>query len=82
MQPNLKVWPNPFQDKIQITSGEPIHRLEVYDLTGKRLLEKLIQNQNSTELNLRGLHGPLILRTTFKNGTSEQVVLVSQHPGY
>ncbi|MBW6533450.1 MAG: family 16 glycosylhydrolase [Mariniphaga sp.] len=73
---HLKVWPNPFQDKIRVASAEPIQRLEVFDLTGKRIFEKLVQNQNSAELNLEGLPGPAILKATFQNGTSKKMVVI------
>ncbi|MFO7524984.1 MAG: T9SS type A sorting domain-containing protein, partial [Ignavibacteriaceae bacterium] len=69
---------NPFHDKIRITSEEAIYRLEVFDLTGKLIVEKSIQNQKSSVLNLEGLPGSAILRATFKNGNSQKMVVVKQ----
>jgi beta-glucanase (GH16 family) len=78
----LKVWPNPFQDKIQMVSFDPLQQLEVFDMNGRVVLEKFINNQFTATLNLDGVKAPVILRATFKNGTSERVVLVSQNAGY
>lgn len=78
----LKVWPNPFQDKIQIVSTDPLQKLEVFDLKGMLILEKPGNKLLSATVKLKGIKAPVILRATFKNGTSEKLVLVSQNPCY
>jgi beta-glucanase (GH16 family) len=75
---HLKVWPNPFQDKIQITSAEPIHRLEVFDLSGKLLLSKSLNKLHTTGLNLLEISSTIVLKATFVNGTSKSMVLVKK----
>jgi len=74
----LKVWPNPFSDKIRITSAEPIQRLEVFDLSGKLLLSKSLNNLHTNGLNLLEISSTTVLKATFVNGTSKSMVLVKK----
>ncbi|MBB6462386.1 T9SS type A sorting domain-containing protein [Flammeovirga kamogawensis] len=60
----VKVWPNPSQDKINITSETPIKTLQIYNLTGQLvyvLPTALIGN--TTQVDISGLtNGNYILR--------------------
>lgn len=72
----MKVWPNPFLEKITITSAEPIQRVEIFNMEGRLLLVKSIDNLFSMELLPKNASAFSILRTTFKDGRSKNVVLV------
>ncbi|MGM0621940.1 MAG: family 16 glycosylhydrolase, partial [Bacteroidota bacterium] len=73
---DLKVWPNPFQDNIQIYSSKPLTGIEIFDLSGKLLLSKLIRNLHSADLKLNEIPSTFILNATFHDGTTQSVVLV------
>jgi hypothetical protein len=73
---NLKVWPNPFQNRINVASDEPIQRLEVFDMTGKLLFSKLVNNLHTAALNPNEIPSTSILKAIFENGTTKNVVLV------
>ncbi len=71
----LKVWPNPFQDKIQIHSSEPLTGITIFDMTGKLVLSKSLNNLHTAGLNLIEAPSTSILKTNFANGTSKSVVV-------
>jgi hypothetical protein len=52
---NVSVWPNPFNDKIQIKSNERIVNLHIYNLIGQLVLIQEVQNLLNTELSLSNL---------------------------
>ena len=66
--PNLVLYPNPAQDRlnIQVGSGRPIKELAVYGLDGKRLIQ---QAGSSTSVDLYSLaKGMYILVASFSDG--------------
>ncbi len=73
---DMKVWPNPFQDKIQIHSSKPLAGVEIFDIAGKLLLAKPLNNLSNAAINMNGADGTSVLRATFENGTTRNVVLV------
>jgi beta-glucanase (GH16 family) len=73
---DLKVWPNPFQDNIHISSSKPLTAISIFDMAGKLLQLKTIQNLHHAEVHLREASSTSILIATFEGGNTENVVLV------
>jgi hypothetical protein len=73
---NLKVWPNPFYDNIQVYSPNLLRNIEIFDMSGKLLLSKLMRNLHTADLKLNEIPSTFILNATFQNGASQSVVLV------
>ena len=71
----VRVYPNPTQDKLTISASEPLRELEVYSLTGQRILKKNI-NQTPTEITLDPLpDGVYLLHLTInKNRIVEKIL--------
>lgn len=58
---NVKTYPNPVVDMLSIESGHEVHRIEIFNIEGKRMLSEQV-NANGT-VNLSGLaSGTFILR--------------------
>lgn len=71
-QPNLKVYPNPFVDKIFINSKDEdfLNSLEVFDLYGKKVFEKNDLNSEIIEIdNLNLISGFYIFKINTKSRT-------------
>lgn len=71
----VKVYPNPFSDKIQIQNSEEIKQLQLFDLKGKLICT----NKNIDDLNskLGSLNNAVyFLKITFKNNKSETIKLI------
>jgi beta-glucanase (GH16 family) len=77
-QPKLKVWPNPFQDKIQIYSSKPLTGIEIFDMSGKLLLIKPLHNLYTAALDLNENPSASILKVSYENGTSKSIVLLKK----
>ncbi|OXA82419.1 hypothetical protein B0A58_00135 [Flavobacterium branchiophilum NBRC 15030 = ATCC 35035] len=43
-QPNIVLYPNPFQNEIQVQSPSPIKKIQIYDNTGRILFSKTISD--------------------------------------
>ena len=73
---DIKVYPNPASEKITI-EGESISKVEVYDMLGRKVLEKSFTGQSKkNELNLNDLKGSyfLILKTNDKSYRQMMIV--------
>jgi len=53
----LKIYPNPAKDLLFITSPEPIEKVTIYDLLGKRLLQ---ENKKTEQINISSLPAGLL----------------------
>lgn len=66
----LKVFPNPFSDRISVYGPGPINSISLIGLNGQLFIEKNVAGENHHEL--RGLHGfspgPYVLKITDANG--------------
>jgi Secretion system C-terminal sorting domain len=67
----LKIAPNPTNDYLHIFNAENIHKVAIYDLTGRLLLQQLTNNQSDASLQVSAL--PQGLYTII--GYSEQGVV-------
>ncbi len=67
---NIKTYPNPVADILNIEAGHQVHRIEIFNIEGKRMLAELV-NGNSA-INLSGLpSGTFILRMF--DGANQQI---------
>ena len=68
------IYPNPASEKISIKSETAISKVELYDLSGKKLKES-----NSKEMNISTLqNGNYLLKITDKNGNTETQKLIKK----
>ncbi|MFP4469142.1 MAG: PKD domain-containing protein, partial [Bacteroidales bacterium] len=64
----LKVYPNPVtEDIISLSAEIPIERVELYDLTGKRLISKQCMGEN-VQLRVQGVKNGIYLLKVLTNG--------------
>lgn len=73
---DLRVWPNPFQDNIFISSSKPLTGIAVFDMAGKILQLKTIHYLHHAEVHLAEASSSSILIATFVDGTTRNVLLV------
>lgn len=66
--PQIKVWPNPVTDFVQVQLPEGDFTLKLYQLDGKLLQTQ--KGQNLINLNLRDLHSGIYLLQTHSNSSS------------
>lgn len=66
-----KIYPIPFSSSVTISSPTNLKQIEIYSISGTKVLQKNI-NQNKVELNVNNLPvGVYIIRTVDVNGTIE-----------
>lgn len=73
---DLKVWPNPFQDNIFISSSKSLTGIAVFNMAGKILLLKTIHHLHQAEIHFHENPSTSILKATFEDCTTKNVVLV------
>lgn len=71
---NVKIYPNPAKDLINITSKQQISSIEILDQSGKRILESKDLKINVSNLS----KGVYILKIKFSNGSSSIQKLIKQ----
>jgi hypothetical protein len=76
--PNLTVYPNPVTDKLWIATNEHeiIHRIMIYDLHGKLLLNREFQPQQSIQLSLPEMSEGIYLMKVHTNSGNWNYKLV------
>jgi phosphatidylserine/phosphatidylglycerophosphate/cardiolipin synthase-like enzyme len=68
IQSEIVVYPNPATDILNISGGEIISRIEIYSITGTKVIDRKIQHSTTTELNVSKLHSGLhFLKISLKN---------------
>lgn len=73
----IRVYPNPASEKLTISSAEIITEVELYSVTGKKVLTSGKQEKQNVELQLEGIkEGLYIVKAIQKNQTFTQKVLV------
>lgn len=66
---NLKIYPNPTKDFVEISSKEKIKTLVLFDVSGKQMMSKSNpENKISLERYPKGMY---LLKITFENGKTE-----------
>lgn len=74
---SVNVSPNPFSNKINISSSQSILHFEIYDITGKKILEsKSLEKLNNQLPSLNA--GVYVLKLNFQNNTSQTVKLIKK----
>lgn len=74
---NIKIFPNPTVDKIFIESKEPIQMVQVFDVKGQLLINKLEANIEQIDLNALQT-GIYILKAFSENGYTQTRILKTQ----
>ena len=65
---SVKIYPNPYYDLIKIESNFHIIKIEICDLIGKTVVEKIIDAANSYQVNLENLYsGVYFVKIYYKN---------------
>ncbi len=67
-QPYFVIYPNPSKNELNIYVNQPIEKIELYDISGKLLLLKIINYENQIKLNTSEFVGLLSLRVYLKDG--------------
>jgi hypothetical protein len=66
---NVKIYPNPFEKKIQLSFNEPISGVTISDISGRKVLYKVLNSAKTTELDLGFLKpGMYFLQMTDTDG--------------
>ncbi|MCG6187966.1 phospholipase D-like domain-containing protein [Maribellus maritimus] len=66
---DLQVYPNPTSDKINISSAKKIAGIEIYTLTGEKIIQNTNLNSTHKTLNINTLHpGIYVLKINLKTG--------------
>ncbi len=74
--PQAQIFPNPAHDQVRVKSAEPVHRVELFDPSG-RCLQSMALDQEDYLLNIRNLaSGIYFLRLTYRNGTISNSPLI------
>lgn len=76
---SFTLFPNPFQEELQITSKEQsISQVQLYDLTGKLIQEEKVNNQNAFTLKTNGLPIGTYLITIFTDKGKESYKVIKK----
>ena len=71
----VKIYPNPVQDKLNITAGHTINSIELYDLQG-RLLQTVLTNGTEAGIDLGGrAAGVYFVKVTTERGVKVEKVI-------
>ena len=66
---NVKIYPNPFEKKIQLSFNEPIAGVTISDISGRKILDKPLYGKKTAELDLGFLKpGMYFLQMTDTDG--------------
>lgn len=68
----LRLFPNPVSDLLHVSANTAIHKIEVYDINGKRIISNRIKlKENATKINVSNLKtGIYIFRAFSEKGVS------------
>ncbi|WP_312298881.1 T9SS type A sorting domain-containing protein [Chryseobacterium sp.] len=73
----MKVYPNPFRDRVTITDNEKVKSIQVFDALGRMV--KTIDNVTSKEIDLGDLNSGLyVLTLSMKDGSSTHVKAIKK----
>ncbi len=75
------IYPNPTSEKltVHLKNNDFINSVEVFNLTGKKILETFVKNTSEIILNVTSLsNGVYILKTTSERGTSIKKLIVEK----
>ena len=76
---SFTLFPNPFQEELQITSKEQsISQVQLYDLTGKLIQEEKVNNQNTFTFKTNGLPIGTYLITIFTDKGKESYKVIKK----
>ncbi|AXT60558.1 T9SS C-terminal target domain-containing protein [Aquimarina sp. AD10] len=78
---DIRIHPNPFTDKVIIQLNPKViyQKAILFDVTGRKVIEKLIDNKsNSLELNTRTAPGTYLLAVYEKSGTTITKTIIKQ----
>lgn len=76
---SFTLFPNPFQEELQITSKEQnITQVQLYDLTGKLIQEEKVNNQNTFTLKTNSLPSGTYLITIFADKGKESYKVIKK----
>lgn len=76
---NFSVYPNPFQEELNILSKEQsITQVQLYDLAGKLIQEEKVNNQNSFSLKTNSLPSGTYLITIFSDKGKESYKVIKK----
>ena len=65
----FSMYPNPVQDKVRINSANQIDAIQIFDLSGRSVLQKTL-NARSPEINVAALNsGVYFLKATMESNT-------------
>ncbi len=70
----ISIYPNPASEKISVKSETAISKIELYDLSGKKLKESTLKEMNISTLP----RGNYLLKITDKNGNTETQKLIKK----
>jgi uncharacterized Ntn-hydrolase superfamily protein len=77
--PQIQVVPNPAADFITLSSQIVMNRIEIFSMTGIKLLDEFFSGTKKKEIDLSGFRsGIVIAQVTFINGMREKELIVIQ----
>ena len=77
---NVKIYPNPFEKKIQLSFNEPIAGVTISDISGRKILDKPLYGKKTAELDLGFLKpGMYFLQMTDTDGNRYVETIVKRN---
>ena len=68
---DTKIWPNPVQSELIVSSGKPIKEISVYSLTGSTVIHKSNAGKENIKLDFSHLSkGSYLLEIRFEDGSN------------
>jgi len=74
----LKAFPNPTNGLVQISSKNQILSYELYNLMGQKIVEEVVNNQHTVQLDLNGLNSGVYFLKIKSNTESATIKLVKE----
>ncbi len=74
----IKIYPNPFKNRIIIENAEIIERIRLYDLQGKLLIEKELKGNKELELEEIQNNGIFLIEINYKSGEISYQKIIKQ----
>jgi hypothetical protein len=73
----VAVYPNPANSTLNITAGDVMESIQIFNLMGQKVMEAAV-NQNTTTLNISGLNSGMYIITATVNGQQSTTRFVKQ----
>jgi phosphomevalonate kinase len=71
------IFPNPAKDILYLQSPKEVRKIEIFDMSGRKILEKTV-NKKETQINIEKLNSGIYILKTFTANDSETFKIIKK----